>query len=88
MEPIIAASASRNASIMTDEWNTYQGLSKLFMHRAVKQGEDQYVDGDYHANNIKGFWSLLKRGVMDIYHSVSDKHHDKYVDELEYRYHT
>ena len=37
---------------------------------------------------MEGFWSLLKRGVIGIYHSVSEKHLQLYVDEFVFRYNT
>lgn len=30
----------------------------------------------------------LRRGIIGIYHNVSEKHLDVYVDEFEYRYNT
>ncbi|MBR1526280.1 MAG: transposase, partial [Prevotella sp.] len=33
-------------------------------------------------------WSLLKRGVIGIYHYISKSHLQKYVDEFVYRYNT
>jgi hypothetical protein len=61
-------------------------LNKNFSHSFVKHGEGVYVVGDCHTNTIEGFWSLLKRGIVGTYHSVSVKHLDRYIDEFEFRY--
>jgi hypothetical protein len=44
------------------------------------------VSGDIEANAIDGFWSLLKRGIGGVYHSVSDKHFRSYLNEYSFRY--
>lgn len=86
--PIITKNVSLDAKIMTDEWKAYSGLSSLYAHEIVKHGQGEYVVGKCHTNTIEGFWSLLKRGIIGIYHNVSSKHLDAYVDEFEYRYNT
>lgn len=43
-------------------------------------------DGIIHTNTVEGFWSLLKRGIIGIYHSVSSQHLKLYVDEFVFRY--
>ena len=37
-------------------------------------------------NSIEGFWSQLKRGIDGIYHWVSKKHVQMYINEFTYRY--
>lgn len=37
-------------------------------------------------NGVESFWSLLKRMIVGIYHHVSRKHLQRYVDELAYRF--
>lgn len=86
--PIIEDCVSQNALIMTDEWKAYKNLSANYDHKVIKHGEGQYVNGDCHTNSIEGFWSLLKRRIVGIYHHVSEKHLDAYIDEFEYRYNT
>lgn len=78
----------RGSTLNTDEWYGYKGLEKLFGHSIVKHNEKQYVQVTCHINTMEGFWSLLKRGIVGIYHSMSSKHLQKYVDEFVFRYNT
>ncbi|MDQ2752192.1 MAG: IS1595 family transposase [Bacteroidota bacterium] len=86
LQPLIEQYVSEGSTIMTDEWLAYKGLQKKFKHGVVNHGAGIYVIDINHTNTIEGFWSLLKRGIIGIYHQVSPKHLDRYVDEFEYRY--
>ncbi len=46
------------------------------------------LDSDVHSNTVEGVFSLLKRGVMGTFHSVSRKHLPNYLNEFEFRYNT
>jgi transposase-like protein len=73
--------------IYTDEAKTYRGLPKLgYQHERINHSARVYVDGDIHTNTIEGFWALLKRGIAGVYHSVSAKHLQLYLDEYAFRY--
>lgn len=37
---------------------------------------------------MEGYWSILKRGIIGIYHQVSSKHLQRYCDEFSCRYNT
>lgn len=84
----IIHTVKKTASLHIDEWMGYNGVSKLYKHSIVKHGVGQYVDGNAYTNTIEGFWSLLKRGILGIYHSASKKHLQNYVDEFVFRYNT
>ncbi len=73
--------------IYTDEYKSYMGLEKKgYPHRRIRHSENVYVVGDVHTNTIEGSWSLLKRGIGGVYHSVSAKHLQSYLNEYAWRY--
>lgn len=76
------------SNLHTDEWWGYHRLGKVFNHKIIKHKEGENVNGNTHTNTLEGFWSLLKRGVVGIYHSMSDKHLQRYIDEFVFRYNT
>jgi len=84
----IVENVKLSASLFTDEWVGYNAVSKIYDHAKVHHGKGEYKNGNAHTNTIEGFWSLLKRGIIGIYHFVSKKHLQKYVDEFVFRYNT
>lgn len=78
----------KDALIYTDEWWGYNSIRQLFGHQDIHHKAKEYVRGDVYTNTIEGFWSLLKRGVLGIYHFTSKQHLQKYVDEFVFRYNT
>ncbi len=72
--------------IVTDEHLGYSELNKIYTHETVNHSLRIYVEGEKHTNTIENFWSLLKRGLYGIYHQVSDKHLDRYLDEFAARF--
>lgn len=77
-----------DALIMTDNSSAYKSLSKRYEHMSVDHTTGEYVEGMAHTNTIEGYFSLLKRGVIGIYHFVSHKHLNHYCDEFSFRYNT
>jgi len=43
---------------------------------------------DIHSNSIEGVFSLIRRGVMGTFHSVSRKHLPNYLNEFQFRWNT
>lgn len=86
LKNIINENVQKGSVIMTDEWLAYNGLSKDFTHHRIGHLKKEYVRGGVHTQNIENFWSLLKRGIIGIYHNVSEKQLHRYVDEFAYRY--
>lgn len=84
----IVKNIKNTAHLHTDEWLGYRGISKIYKHSIVNHNAKEYVNGNIYTNTIEGFWSLLKRGIIGIYHFTSKKHLQKYVDEFVFRYNT
>lgn len=87
IEPIIQEHVLPASLVYTDEWKAYDGLNgKGYEHKRIPHAEKVYVIGSIHTNTMDGFWSLLKRGIGGVYHSVSAKHLQDYVNEYAFRY--
>lgn len=79
---------AKGSVVNTDEWKAYVGLSENYVHEIVDHGSKEYARGLSHVNNLENFWSLLKRGIIGIYHSVSSVHLHRYCGEFAYRSNT
>lgn len=82
---------SKFTKLYTDEWGGYRIIrqqSIYYSHAQVDHGKGQYVDGNATTNSIEGFWSILKRGIIGVYHRTSRKHLQLYVNEYVFRYNT
>ena len=88
LQPIIMTQVVKGATIITDTFGGYKGLDNHFKHETLNHMQDEFVRGNFHTNTIEGYFSLLKRGIIGIYHQVSVKHLDRYCDEFTYRYNT
>ena len=75
-----------NNVVITDEFRAYNILDKRNFVRFKIDHTKMFSDGDIYTNNIESFWSVLKRGIYGIYHHISVKHMQKYVDEFCFRY--
>jgi transposase-like protein len=74
--------------VYTDEYNAYNTVAKgkRYIHKRIKHSSGIYVRGDIHTNTVEGLWSLIKRGIGGVYHSVSPDNLQSYLDEYCFRY--
>ena len=77
---------------MNDQYSGYNVIdegrvenTKNFI-RIMVNHEVEFSQGDgKHTNGIESFWAIVKRGVYGIYHHVSVKHMQTYMDEFCFR---
>jgi transposase len=72
--------------VYTDEYPGYDGIERKYTHLRIKHSEKVYVSGDVHTQTIEGFFSLVKNGLRGVYHSVSAKWLQGYLNEYAWRY--
>jgi len=85
--PLVAQHVIPRSIVYTDEWKPYRALGRSgYFHDRVHHASKVYVSGDVHTNTIEGFWSLVKRGIGGVYHVVSAKHLQGYLNEYTFRY--
>jgi hypothetical protein len=73
---------------MTDRSAVYTQVGRRFARHGTTNhhlGEYARSDGT-HSNTIESAFSLLKRGIMGTFHSVSRKHLHRYVAEFDFRW--
>ena len=89
---ILAENADRSCRIISDEFAAYPSATEPFTggHQTVTHSVKEYVvpGTDVHSNTVESTFSLIKRGVMGTFHSVSKKHLPNYLNEFEFRYNT
>jgi transposase len=93
--PMIQKHVTPGSTIYTDEYKSYGGIRMIrtrdgepanYRHLTIRHADGVYVQGDVHTNSVEGFWSLVKRGIGGVYHSVSRKYLQNYLDEFCFRY--
>ena len=74
--------ASADAKLYTDDSTAYKGTDRP--HETVKHSAQEYVrylaGETVHTNGVESFWSMLKRAHKGVYHRLSPKHLQAYVD--------
>lgn len=81
MKEFISDNVSEGATVYTDEATVYNNLAD-FEHQSVKHSVGEYVRLQAHTNGIESFWATLKRGHNGVYHKMSAKHLNRYVNEF------
>jgi transposase-like protein len=86
VRPIIVTNTNRASTIMTDESKIYPKVGEEFgNHHSVNHSAEEYarLGGYVHTNTAENFFSILKRGITGVYHTVSEAHLHRYLAEFD-----
>jgi transposase-like protein len=87
VKEVLRQHVSEKARLMTDESALYSGAENDYAeHKTVNHKAGQYVDGDAHVNTSESVHSLMKRGVIGVYHHWSVTHLHRYCSEFDFRW--
>jgi len=87
LQPLIQKRVLPDTMIYSDGWTGYNSLQRAgYRHQRVNHTAGVFVSGNVHTQTIENFWSLVKRGIGGVYHSVSAKHLHGYLNEYVWRY--
>ena len=87
LQPIILGVVKKGSTMMTDEYNAYNGLDGNYNHIVCDHGRYQYVaENGATTNPIENYWSHVKRAVIGTYYHISKKHVARYLAEFDYKF--
>lgn len=88
--PIIQQFVEEGSHIHTDELSSYNALRVCgYEHSVLFHSKKNFSNGfGITSNGIEGFWGHFSRMVIGIYHYVSKKYLQRYIDEACYRWNT
>ncbi len=77
----VSRTVEEGATVYTDGSSPYRGMTG-YEHDFVRHSVGEFVKGMAHTNGVESFWAMLKRGHTGIYHRMSPKHLQRYVNEF------
>jgi len=88
LRPLIVSHVNKASYIMTDEATVYPAIGRSFSgHGSVNHSAEEYVRAVFwHTNTVENYFSILKRGIVGVYHHVSETHLHRYAAEFDFRY--
>jgi transposase-like protein len=85
----LVTNVDRASGLMTDNLKAYALLGREFAsHGIVSHSTGEYAKGKKHSNTAENFFSIFKRGIIGVYHHVSEAHLHRYCAEFDFRYNT
>ena len=72
--------------IISDENAAYNGIAPEYAdgHESVCHGTKEYVRGDVYTNTAESSFTLLKRGIMGVYHNMSKEYLHRYLWQFDF----
>jgi transposase-like protein len=82
---VVAENVDYVKSFYADGHKLYRKMHELGPHQYVVH-QQAWVDGEVHVSFVENAWSLFKRSLVGVFHHVSTKYLQDYLDEFSFRY--
>jgi transposase-like protein len=86
LKEAIREEVNTQARLITDDLSAYKGIGSEYAggHHSVAHTTREYVRGDVHTNTAESSFSLVKRGIMGVYHNVSKDYLHRYLWQFDF----
>ena len=89
LRPMVNKHVEKGAAPMTDDLGLYASMRNHFSsHDLVKHSLGEYVRKEpgkiVHTNTVEGYFSILKRGIIGVYHHVGKQHLHRHLSEFDF----
>jgi transposase-like protein len=89
LRAVLEKHADKRSALHTDDSLANLSLGQDFAaHKTVVHSQDEYYKDGAGTQSAEAFFAILKRGIMGSFHSVSEQHLQRYVDEFAFRWDT
>jgi len=85
IERVCSKNLTNIHTVYSDAAYRLRFLKRYGKHKSIAHYLN-YADGDTHVNTVESAWSLFKRGLMGVFHHVSAKYLQEYLDEFAFRW--
>lgn len=87
IKPYVKQCIHPNSKIISDGFGGYFGLRTHFRdHIVLNHEKKQYAKRGYSMSTIEGFWAMLKRAVIGVYHKISFRYLQEYLNEISFKF--
>lgn len=85
--PLIDKYIAPGSLIYSDEARVYHTLNRRgFGHLTTNHSWGEHAIGENHSQGIENTWSHLKRSIKGTYYHISDRHLQRYCNEVSFRF--
>jgi transposase-like protein len=81
---VVRQNVHPDSRLVTDSAQHYKH-APVAKHEFVDHSKFEWTRGDVSTNELEGFFSVLKRGLVGTYQHVDQKHLDRYLAEFDFR---
>jgi transposase-like protein len=89
LREVLTRHADPKSALHTDDGLANLSLGRDFaVHKSLNHSQDKHFKDGVGVQSAEAFFAILKRGVMGSFHSISEQHLQRYVDEFAFRWNT